>query len=118
MRAGLRGTLALCAVLAACGTRPARDPDFADAERAAVARTINETAARVAVSKVGAKVCRAVTVGISERDWIRGVVVEVASDKIRVKVDDQGRFPQTLDGVFVARGIVLWDTPLNWKPCL
>lgn len=110
--------MALCTVLSACGTRPARDPAIAEAERAAIARTIAETAARVAVSKVGAKVCRRVTVGISEHDWIRGVVTEIETDRIRVRIEDPGRFPQVIDGTAIARGALISDTPLNWVPCV
>ena len=105
-------------VLSACGTRPVLNPDIAEAERAAVARTIAETAARVAASKVGAKVCRRVTVGISEHDWIRGVVTEIEADRIRVRIEDPGRFPQVLDGTTIARGALISDSPLNWLPCV
>jgi hypothetical protein len=120
LRAWLQGVaiLVLCTVLSACGTRLARDPGIAEAERAAVARTIAETATRVAVSKVGAKVCRQVTVGISEHDWIRGVVTEVGADRIRVRIEVPGRFPQAIDGTAVAPGASISDTPLNWVPCV
>ena len=82
-----------------------------------MARTIAEAATRVAVSKKGIRVCRETPIGISERDWIRGTVVDVAGDRIRVRVDDPGRFPQILQGIQIARDVVLWDTSLNWTPC-
>jgi hypothetical protein len=110
--------MALCTLVSACGTRPAINPDIAEAERAAVARAITETAARVAVSKVGAKVCRRVSVGISEHDWIRGMVTEIGADRIRVRIEDPGRFPQVLDGTTIARGALISDSPLNWVPCV
>lgn len=116
---GLHGALplALCGFLAACGGLPASDPIAAEAARAAAARAISETAARVAASKIGARVCREMVMGIAEREWIRATVVAVAADRIRVRVDDPGRFPQTLHGIRIARNIELWDTPLDWKPC-
>lgn len=120
MRARLQATAAaaLCGTLVACSATTARDPAAAEAGRAATARTIAEAATRVAVSKAGAQVCREIPIGISERDWIRASVLEVAGDRIRVKINDPGRFPQTLGGVGIARDVVFWDTPLNWTPCL
>jgi hypothetical protein len=120
LRGLLRGTLtvALCAVLSACSTRPPLNFDIAETERATAARTITETATRVAVSKVGAKVCRRVAVGISEHDWIRGVVTNIEANKIRVRIEDPGRFPQVLDGTTIARGALISDSPLNWVPCV
>jgi len=105
------------AILAACGWGGARPLPADAASRAADARTLAETAARIAVSKAGAKVCRQMAVGISERDWIRGVVVEVSADRIRVRIDELGRYPQTLDGVVLASGVAVWDSPLRWTPC-
>lgn len=110
--------VALSTAASACSTRPVQDPGAAEAARSAVARIVDETAVRVAVSKVGVKVCRATSVGISERDWIRGSVVEVTPEKIRVRVDDPGRFPHMFDGIKVVRGALVWDTPQNWKPCV
>ena len=112
------GVATLCAGLMACGSGPLRNADAAEAERAASARILSETASRVAVSKVGAKVCRSLTVGISERDWLKGVVVEVSADKVHIRIDDPGRFPQTFDGVLLAPGTVVWDAPTNWTPCV
>ena len=109
--------LGVSAILVACGWGAARGPAADDPERAAALRSLGDTAARVAVSKTGVRVCRQTAVGISERDWIRGVVVEVAAEKIRVRIDDPGRFPQTLDGLTLARGLSVWDTPLRWTPC-
>ena len=123
MGPGLRtGLLAIaasatCVALWACSAPAPRDAAAAEAERAAMARVIAETATRVAVSKRGARVCRETSIGISERDWVRATVVDVAGDRIRVKVDDPGRFPQALDGIQIARDVVLWDTSLNWTPC-
>ena len=57
-------------------------------------------------------------VGISERDWIRGVVVEVAAERILVRIEDAGRYPQSLDGLVLARGVAVWDSPLVWTPCV
>lgn len=82
-----------------------------------MARTIADTATRAAVSRVGAKVCRQLSVGISERDWIRGTVLEIADGRIRVSVEDAGRYQHTLAGHTLARGVAFWDSPLPWTPC-
>jgi hypothetical protein len=63
-----------------------------------------------AVGKVGAKVCREMTVGIAQRDWIRGVVSE--------RIQDAGKFLHTLNGVEIVRDAVVWDAPTAWVPCL
>ena len=102
-------------VIAGCSANeaargPAFDPQFA--------RTVTETATQAAVAKPGAKVCRTMQVGISERDWIRGVVAEVGNARIGVRIDDPGRFPHVLEGVSVARGTLVHDRPAAWIPCL
>lgn len=116
--AGLFTLAVFCLALSACSSPPQRNPSAVEAERAAAARTITEVATRVAVSKAGARVCREITVGISESDWVRGTVVETGADRIRVRIDEPGKFPQTLDGISVVRGATFWDTPLNWRPCV
>jgi hypothetical protein len=107
----LAGTFALHA----CATFSEHDAAADTAARQALARAVAETAGRVAVSKPGAKVCRQIMVGISERDWVRGTVIEVGADRINVRIDDPGRFPQAADGL--ARGATSWETPLHWIPC-
>jgi len=82
------------------------------------AREVNETATRAAVAKAGAKVCRTIRVGIAERDWVRGVVVEASDDRIRVQIEHAGRFPHVLDGTAVVRGALVWDVPADWTPCI
>jgi len=101
------------AALAACAAPPA--PSALDAERA---RTVADLAAQAAVAKPGVRVCRQVSVGISERDWLRGTVVEVAANLIAVRIDDAGRFPHTLEGVPVVRGTIAWSAAAGWIPCL
>ena len=99
-------------VLASCSSeppRPAFDPNLAD--------RIDRMATTAAVAKSGAKVCRQTAIGIAERDWLRGVVTEVTGDAIAVRVEDPGRFPQSLNGTPVARGAVLRDNALAWTPC-
>lgn len=71
-----------------------------------------------AVGKPGAKVCREMMVGIAQRDWVRGVVAEVAGASVGVRIDDAGKFLHTLNGVEIVRGAVLWDAPTAWVPCL
>lgn len=116
-RSNLLVALALCIYLASCSGRTIKDRDTPEANQASKARAVNEVAVRVAVSKVGARVCREIAVGISEHDLIRGEVVEVTPDVVKVKVTEAGRFPETIGNVVVTPGIFLSDTPLNWRPC-
>ena len=100
------------AVLVSCSSeppRPAFDPLLAD--------RIDHMATTAAVAKTGAKVCRQTSIGIAERDWLRGVVTEVTGDAIAVRIEDPGRFPQSVNGVPVARGAVLRDSAMTWTPC-
>lgn len=100
-------------LLAACagGERAFReDPQFA--------RTIADTAAQAAVARPGARVCREMRVGIAERDWVGGVVVKVEATVVEVRVDDPGRFLNTLNGVELKKGVVVRDDPAAWIPCL
>jgi hypothetical protein len=83
-----------------------------------LARSRMEKERQIAVAKLGAKVCRKVTVGISESEWIRGVVVEVAEAKIGVRIEDPGELAATLDGAPVARGRIVRESVAQWVPCL
>jgi len=78
---------------------------------------LDEMATTAAVAKTGAKVCRQTEIGIAERDWLRGVVTEVAGDAITVRIEHAGRFPQSLNGTPIARGAVVRDSPALWTPC-
>src|SRR4051812_36170052 len=95
----------------------ARSPVVDESIQAAEARTLTNSARRAAVSAPGTKVCRQLTIGIAEQAWIRGFVVEVQLNSIRIRIDDPGRFPQTLNGVLLAQGTFLWDESRNWIPC-
>lgn len=97
---------------ASCSTEPAR-PAF-DAQ---LARSVSDTATTAAVAKVGAKICRQTEIGIAERDWLRGVVTEVAGDAITVRIEQAGRFPQSLNGIPISRGATVRDSAAAWTPC-
>ena len=115
--ARLIAILALCACATSCGTQPARGGADEEAGRAAIARAAAQIATRVAVSKVGAQVCKQFKTGISEIELLRGTVSALDSDRILVRVDVPGRFPSTLNGILVARGAQIWDLALDWIPC-
>ena len=76
-----------------------------------------EEEAREAVAREGQKVCREVPVGIALRDWVRGVVVAVAPDKVAVRIDDPGQVPHVLADAEARPGDVVWDSPQAWTPC-
>ena len=99
--------------LAAC-TQP---PPRSDASTQALARAVAETAARAAVAKPGAKVCRLIHVAIAEREWIRGEVVGVGEKTVRIRIDEPSRYQQALNGTVLAKGAVVEDSPMEWTPC-
>ena len=72
---------------------------------------------RTAVAKVGQKVCRPMQVGIGRREWIRGHVVALSGDKVGVKIDDAGHHGETVSGVEIRQGEIIWDAPYGWTPC-
>lgn len=113
-------SVAACAAfsITACRTTSPHTPADIEERQATEARILSKTARRVAVSKVGAKVCRSLTVGISERDWIRGIVIETIAEKVRVKIEDAGRFRHTVNEIAVVAGALVLDDPLNWTPCV
>ena len=81
------------------------------------ARTKFEQEARAAVAREGQKVCREMPVGIALRDWVRGVVVAVAPDKVAVRIDDAGQYAHVLANAEARQGDVVWDAPQAWTPC-
>jgi len=81
------------------------------------ARMKYEEEARAAVARVGQKVCREVPVGIGERDWVSGVVVELTQDKVAVRLDDAGKQPHVVGGIELRVNETTWDEPQAWTPC-
>ncbi len=69
-------------------------------------------------TRPGAKVCRQMAVGIGNSDLIRGVVVGSSPGKLSVRIEQSGQFEQVVNGVKVARGVVVSDAVENWVPCL
>jgi len=100
--------------ISGCGSRskpPAFDPDLAS--------NVSASAAEAAVSRPGTKVCRWIPLGIAERDLIRGVVQQTEEGRaIRVRIEDPGRFPNSLNGTPIARGALVLDKASAWTPCV
>jgi len=90
----------------------------ASANDGQLARALHESAARAAVGHPGVMVCRQLLVGIVNRDWVRGEVIEVQGHLIAVRIEDPGRFPHILKGVPYFHGAVVWTAPAEWTPCL
>ena len=89
--------------------KPAFDPRLA--------KMVNTTASEAAVAKPGTKICRWVQLGIAERDLIRGTVQQSQGSNIRVRIEDAGRFPNSLNGHRVGRGETIGDAAVAWTPC-
>jgi len=101
-------------LLCACAAESERpDPQEARAHAAAVAAA----EARAAVAVVGTRVCRRLTVGIADSEWISGVVVETRGEIVTVQIDNPGRMSHEVDGVLVARGVKLRGRAEGWTPC-
>ena len=100
--------------LAACASAPKEGPAF-DPK---LASAVDTSAKQAAVAKQGTKVCRWVQVGIAERDLISGVVQQSDGDNVRVRIDNAGRFPNSLNGHQIARGEILSDAAASWTPCV
>lgn len=71
-----------------------------------------------AVGKPGAKVCRDMMVGSVTHDRVRGTVIEVKEGKLRVRIDDAGRFQHLISNLVIAKGDMVWDALQSWTPCL
>lgn len=83
-----------------------------------LAQALHERAMRAAIGRPGVTICRQLQVGIAERDWVRGEVVEVQGHLIAVRIDEPGRFPHILKGVSYHQGAMVWSAPALWTPCL
>lgn len=83
-----------------------------------IARARAKTETLIAVAKPGVKVCRALTVGIAVRDWIRGEVIAVDAARIEVRIDDPGRQPHVIDSRPLVKGMSFWSEAEAWRPCL
>src|SRR3954467_14480661 len=112
----MRIVAAVCAALALAVS--AWSAESGSAPERELARALHESATRAALGRPGVAVCRQLLVGLAERDWVRGQVVEVQGHLLAVRVDDPGRFPHILKGVSYHQGAVVWSTPSLWTPCL
>lgn len=70
-----------------------------------------------AVGKRGTRVCREFTVGLVTRDRVRGTVAAVEADRIRVRIDDAGRFEHMIGNTLIIKGTTVLDAVQAWVPC-
>ena len=94
----------------------AGEPKASDERELSLA--LYESTMRAAIAHRGVTVCRQLLVGIAERDWIRGEVIDVQGETIAVRIEDSGRFPHILKGIPIVPGAVLWNAPTAWTPCV
>lgn len=73
--------------------------------------------ARAALAKTGEKACREMEIGIGERDWVRGTVLDSETNQVAVRIDDAGRTPHLLAGQELKVGMVVREPPTAWVPC-
>ena len=107
---------AVCIALTLSAFAQAANPKAEDERQLALA--LHESTMRAAVAHRGVTVCRQLLVGIAERDWIRGEVIDVQGEAIAVRIEDSGRFPHILKGIPIVPGAVLWNAPTAWTPCV
>ncbi len=109
-------SVVVCLCIAGCASGPKPAPDLHhDPE---FARNLADLAHRAALAKPGARVCRLMSVGISERDWIGGVVVELGDSEVIIRIENAGRLLNTLDGRSIVPGVLVRDAPSRWTPCV
>jgi len=114
LRLKTRLVVLIAAFLCAC----AETPEQPDAEAArAHAKAVAEAEARATVAVVGAEVCRRVTAGIGNYEWVSGRVTAVEEEFVTVQIDKPGRLSHEVDGVAVVRGTKLKSRPELWTPC-
>ena len=111
----VKRTAVACIALALSTFGWAADPQGTDRQ---LARSLNESALRAALAHPGVTVCRQLLVGIAERDWVRGEVVDVQGHLIAVRIENSGRFPHILKGVPYTDGATVWSPLSVWTPCL
>lgn len=111
-----RSLIVIAALVVAACSAPGKSTALMNDPR--FARSVSETATVAAVARPGARVCREMQVGIAERDWVRGMVVEAKGSRVTVRIDDPGRFQHAIGGVSVARGASVTDDAIAWTPCL
>jgi hypothetical protein len=73
--------------------------------------------ARAALAKPGENACREMQVGIGERDWVRGTVVDSEANQVAVRIDDAGRVPHLVGWQELKTGMVVRESPTAWVPC-
>jgi hypothetical protein len=114
LRLKMRLVIVLTALLCGCAETSGRpDAEAARAHAAAVA----EAEARAAVAVVGAEVCRRVTAGIGNYEWVSGKVTALEGEFVTVQIDKPGQLSHEVDGVVVVRGTKLKTRPELWTPC-
>lgn len=110
------GVLCTIAVIAACGCSMGSSARHAEVDPK-FARAVAETAAVASVARPGAQVCREMRVGIAERDWVRGVVLEADGARVKIRIEAPGRFHHAIGGITLAIGAVVSDDAIAWTPC-
>jgi hypothetical protein len=73
---------------------------------------------RAAVSNTGTTVCSPTTIGIGLIDWVKGTVVAVQDNTLRVRIDTSARYGQRIGGIELKKDAVVNDTMANWMPCV
>lgn len=71
----------------------------------------------VALSRPGARVCRNVPVGTVQMDTVGGIVLVMAGDQVRIRIERVGKFSNQLDGRVIAVGDELMVDAEHWYPC-
>jgi len=116
MELRLKVPLVVLAAALVWGCAETPEPPDAAAARAH-AKAVAEAEARAAVAVVGADVCRRVTAGIGNYEWVSGRVTAVEGEFVTVRIDKPGRLAHEVDGVAVVRGTQLKTRPELWTPC-
>ena len=108
-----------CILLGLLGTALTVPPVFAQHSYIVnKSKILTDVENRVAVAKVGARVCRDIFVGISERTWVKGTVIGLNADEVIVAADDPGRILLEVNGARLEEGTILKEPARLWTLCL
>lgn len=84
----------------------------------AMQATVRAYAERMVVmSRPGARVCRQVPVGTVQFDTVSGIVLDMAGEQVRIRIEKPGRLSKNLDGREIATGDVVTVDVEGWYRC-
>lgn len=82
-----------------------------------LARATFQREAQAALSRPGTRACREMRIGLTEREWIHGTVMQAGDGKVAIRIEHTGTHLHVVAGVEVIKGDTVWDDATLWVPC-